>query len=302
MAHAMTSMDLDMDDSHFGIDGIVRVVYVAAAIAIWRTTTYMLAPAGAVDTGVAVEKETIGPHTEEHSFNRTNILALGIFCAIAHNFLHIRRSNTFQEQHPASAKEPTGVRANEHTVGTREIFDAVAEGKQLRLAELLEQSLTLDDGITPRTSRTGIDFVSPIGRRTALIEACVRARSTLARMLLDAGADCSFVDNSGRTARDWVKLWSPEAVDADGRAVISLLEARYRRRVARRRWKVFGRSVEALLSLWALIKERRYAPDGAGFEVARMHFEDCRTAMEQGGDTYRVSARRETTPHRAGPR
>ena len=78
MAHAMTSMDLDMDDSHFGIDGIVRVVYVAAAIAIWRTTTYMLAPAGAVDTGVAVEKETIGPHTEEHSFNRTNILALGI--------------------------------------------------------------------------------------------------------------------------------------------------------------------------------------------------------------------------------
>ena len=115
-------------------------------------------------------------------------------------------------------------------------------------------------------------------------------------MLLDAGADCSFVDNSGRTARDWVKLWSPEAVDADGRAVISLLEARYRRRVARRRWKVFGRSVEALLSLWALIKERRYAPDGAGFEVARMHFEDCRTAMEQGGDTYRVSARRETTP------
>ena len=73
MAHAMTSMDLDMDDSHFGIDGIVRVVYVAAAIAIWRTTTYMLAPAGAVDTGVVVEKETIDlTQRSIHSTARTS--------------------------------------------------------------------------------------------------------------------------------------------------------------------------------------------------------------------------------------
>ena len=86
----------------------------------------------------------------------------------------------------------------------------------------------------------------------------------------------------GWTARDWARIHTLVPGDEEARTVLKLLEARHRRRAARRRWKAVGRSLDAVFGLWAVVKERRYAPDGAGFEVAREHFESCREAMADG--------------------
>jgi hypothetical protein len=284
-------MDIDMDDSHFGVAGIARVCCFAAAVALWRAANWMLTPEhreemNSTAPALALEADELSTREQESDL-WTVFLAVLICLAVAHNFMHVRRNT---QRSPADVPDVTQGRpaaagpAAPHppSVGTREIFDAVSEEDTARLEYLLSQPLTLKDGVTPRASRVGIDFISPIGQRTALIDACVRGRSGLARMLLEAGADCSIGDNCGWTARDWARIHTLVPGDEEARTVLKLLEARHRRRAARRRWKAVGRSLDAVFGLWAVVKERRYAPDGAGFEVAREHFESCREAMADG--------------------
>ena len=119
--------------------------------------------------------------------------------------------------------------------------------------------------------------------RSALTQACVRKRPIMASMLLEAGACCARGDATGRRALDWARLWSLDGRSANEHysmsKVLRELETRHRRALARRRWRVSARAVDAVTDLWVRTKEARYAPGGAGYMAAQLSFEE--TAREE---------------------
>ena len=192
----------------------------------------------------------------------TLLLSASVLVAVACNYVHMRRSpsgaadtllNACTVAYPTAAHD------------SREIFDAVDEGNRERLVDLLAAHKM-------GQRESGLDWVNGIGR-TALIQACVRQRPGLARLLLEAGADSSLVA-AGRSALDWARMWSAmvESESDDAAVALALMEAHRRRADARRRWRVHAKAVGAMALLWAQTKEARYAPGGPGYTAALLDF------------------------------
>ena len=273
------------DDSALNADGIVRTVMCAVLVVILYWCTALLGeanferPAAAPATPAALD---IQQSTDWISVG----LALIVVVAVAANYVRVQSSrpvnpggahNRLQgdarkpAQDAVRAHNSIGTSASQKAIyrpgGSRACFDAVEADDGERLARLLM-----------RPEEHGIDWVNSIGR-SALTQACVRKRPILASMLLDAGACCARGDASGRRALDWARMWSHAGCSAHEQSFMSKvlreLEVRDRCALARRRWRVSARAVDAVSALWVRVKETRYAPGGAGYVAAQLSFEEA---------------------------
>lgn len=197
-------------------------------------------------------------------------LVVVLIVAVAHNYVHMRwqrspSSTLDPDAAPQSPKRPaTAVEAMRIRTNSRAIFDAADSGDHERLRDLLA------------SGTSGIDWVNSVGR-SALVQACAKQKPTVARRLIEAGADCDVTDGQGRDALAWARMWRlglGRCDDEHAAVVLRLLSARRRRALALRRWRVSARAIDAVSDLWTRTKEARYAPDGPGYEAARADFED----------------------------
>ena len=122
----------------------------------------------------------------------------------------------------------------------------------------------------------GVDLVHVTDKvgGTPLPVACFWGRLECAQALVSVGADLEAKDDKGLSARD-------KAVQMGRTEVVAWIDLVLRSRRARKRWRIAGHSVAALLALYERATKRVNAPGGAGYEAARAEFASL--ALGEGG-------------------
>lgn len=274
MADSHLTADEDLEDmAYMNYRGITRTLVLAAVCAGGVAIHHLCASKD--DESVQPTSEADGWSTSEADGWFNHFLGIALLAAFVADRVRSRPQRDATANAPPSAPRPC----------SRAIFDAADSGDVERLQQLLAHGAG------------GIDWVNSIGR-SALVQACAKQRPVVARLLLEAGADCASKDAQGRGALEWALHWrhasdpSPHMrnVNEHAAVVLRLLETRRKRAVALRRWRVSARAVGAWSDLWRVAKEARYAPDGPGYEEARRNFEEAcatealpRTCGDAGG-------------------
>lgn len=262
MDGASSSADDDYDMSYMNLDGMVRTVIFAGAIGCFAAFNWLVAENDSRDAA-----QENGPADDEDNSSLNVVLVLMLCVGFAHNYMRSRQNmpdgSDVDGSGGATADVPRLPRTLDLRISSRAIFDAADSGDDKRLHQLLE------------TGANGIDWVNTVGR-SALVQACAKRKPMVARWLIEAGADCALTDGQGRDALSWAQLWRRERGTCDDEhvaVVLRLLEARRKRAEALRRWRVSAQAVGWVSDLWTRTKETRYAPDGPGYEAARLDFE-----------------------------